>query len=113
MDQQLKVGEPNLDKVSDHEVPEAAASVCEEGNIIDYELHPEANSEFSGAAALEQRRAYKLEIQVYHLCLHIPLSSFSAFIHFMVLEVWLSTDNSNESNAERCFPVQQKAFKGD
>uniref|UniRef100_A0A1S4DC12 Brefeldin A-inhibited guanine nucleotide-exchange protein 1 n=1 Tax=Nicotiana tabacum TaxID=4097 RepID=A0A1S4DC12_TOBAC len=63
MDQQLKVGEPNLDKVSDHEVPEAAASVCEEGNIIDYELHPEANSEFSGAAALEQRRAYKLEIQ--------------------------------------------------
>ncbi|XP_075094111.1 brefeldin A-inhibited guanine nucleotide-exchange protein 1 isoform X2 [Nicotiana tabacum] len=63
MDQQLKVGDPNLDKVSDHEVPEAATSVSEEGNIIDYELHPEANSEFSGAAALEQRRAYKLEIQ--------------------------------------------------
>lgn len=66
MDQQLKVGDPNPDKVSDHEVSEAAISVSEEGNI-DYELHPEANSEFSGAAALEQRRAHKLEIQVYHL----------------------------------------------
>ncbi|PHT41831.1 Brefeldin A-inhibited guanine nucleotide-exchange protein 4 [Capsicum baccatum] len=62
MDQQLKVGDSNLDKVSDHEVSEAAISVGEEGNI-DYELHPEANSEFSGAAALEQRRAHKLEIQ--------------------------------------------------
>ncbi|XP_006364333.1 brefeldin A-inhibited guanine nucleotide-exchange protein 1 [Solanum tuberosum] len=62
MDQQLKVGDPNQDKVSDHEVSEAAISVSEEGNI-DYELHPEANSEFSGAAALEQRRAHKLEIQ--------------------------------------------------
>lgn len=62
MDQQLKVGDPNLDKVSDHEVSEAAISVGEEGNI-EYELHPEANSEFSGAAALEQRRAHKLEIQ--------------------------------------------------
>lgn len=68
MDQQLKVGDSNLDKVSDHEVSEAAISVGEEGNI-DYELHPEANSEFSGAAALEQRRAHKLEIQVYHLVL--------------------------------------------
>ncbi|KAL3351045.1 hypothetical protein AABB24_023442 [Solanum stoloniferum] len=62
MDQQLKVGDPNQDKVSDHEVSEAAISVSEEGNI-DYELHLEANSEFSGAAALEQRRAHKLEIQ--------------------------------------------------
>lgn len=68
MDQQLKVGDPNQDKVSDHEVSEAAISVSEEGNI-DYELHPDANSEFSGAAALEQRRAHKLEIQVYHLAL--------------------------------------------
>lgn len=72
MDQQLKVGDPNQDKVSDHEVSEAAISVSEEGNI-DYELHPEANSEFSGAAALEQRRAHKLEIQVYHLLLSYTL----------------------------------------
>lgn len=35
----------------------------EEGMIADYELHPESSSESSDAATLEQRRAYKLEMQ--------------------------------------------------
>ncbi|KAL2926746.1 Brefeldin A-inhibited guanine nucleotide-exchange protein 1 [Bienertia sinuspersici] len=35
----------------------------EEGMIAEFELHPESNSETSDAVTLEQRRAYKLEIQ--------------------------------------------------
>lgn len=65
MDQQLKVGESNPVKFSDSESKmENITPLSEEGNLADYELHLEASSEFSNAVTLEQRRAYKLEIQV-------------------------------------------------
>lgn len=68
MDQQLKVGEVNQAKSSsDHEnLTENPSYLIDDAhNAADYELlHPEGNSEFSNTAALEQRRAYKLEIQV-------------------------------------------------
>ncbi|KAK4423997.1 Brefeldin A-inhibited guanine nucleotide-exchange protein 1 [Sesamum alatum] len=64
MDQQLKVGELNPPKLSDNEnLTETPTYVIDDANIADYEMHSEANSEFSNAATLEQRRAYKLEIQ--------------------------------------------------
>ncbi|KAL2512582.1 Brefeldin A-inhibited guanine nucleotide-exchange protein 1 [Abeliophyllum distichum] len=63
MDQQLKAGEFNLPKFSDNEnLMENPTTLNEDRNIAD-ELHSEVTSEFAGAAALEQRRAYKLEIQ--------------------------------------------------
>ncbi|KAL3514922.1 hypothetical protein ACH5RR_021824 [Cinchona calisaya] len=63
MDLQLKVGELNS-SVSENEIlSENSATVCEEVNLADNELHSEVNSEFSDAATVEQRRAYKLEIQ--------------------------------------------------
>lgn len=64
MDQQLKVGESNPPKISDNENLTENPTYTEDANSADYELHPEANSELSKAATLEQRRAYKLEIQV-------------------------------------------------
>ncbi|KAI3447875.1 hypothetical protein Pfo_004540 [Paulownia fortunei] len=64
MDQQLKVGEFNPPKFSDNEnLTENPTYPIDDANSADYELHLEANSEFSDAATLEQRRAYKLEIQ--------------------------------------------------
>ncbi|KAK4405407.1 Brefeldin A-inhibited guanine nucleotide-exchange protein 1 [Sesamum angolense] len=64
MDQQLKVGELSPSKFSDNEnLTETPSYPIDDTNIVDYELHSEANSEFSNAASLEQRRAYKLEIQ--------------------------------------------------
>ncbi|KAA8546194.1 hypothetical protein F0562_020912 [Nyssa sinensis] len=65
MDQQLIIGDFHPQKISNndnltenHTIPNG-----EEGLVPDYELHPEPNSEFSDAATLEQRRAYKLELQ--------------------------------------------------
>lgn len=46
----------------------------------EYELHPESNPELSDAATLEQRRAYKLEIQVYLLVYQSEM-----VINFLVL----------------------------
>lgn len=64
MDQQLKVGEHNPSKSTDNEnSAESPSYVIDDANNADYELHPEANSGISDAATLEQRRAYKLEIQ--------------------------------------------------
>ncbi|KAL7082955.1 hypothetical protein ACP275_14G132100 [Erythranthe tilingii] len=63
MDQQLKVGELNPPKSFDSENLTENHTYLEDANSADYELHPEANSEFSNAATLEQRRAYKIEIQ--------------------------------------------------
>ncbi|XP_057805875.1 brefeldin A-inhibited guanine nucleotide-exchange protein 1 [Salvia miltiorrhiza] len=64
MDQQLKVGEHNPIKSPDSEnVAESPSYHIDDASNADYELHPEANSEFSDAATLEQRRAHKLEIQ--------------------------------------------------
>ncbi|KAH6813250.1 SEC7-like guanine nucleotide exchange family protein [Perilla frutescens var. frutescens] len=64
MDQQLKVGEHNPTKSFDNEnLTESPSYHIDDANNADYELHPEANSGISDAATLEQRRAYKLEIQ--------------------------------------------------
>lgn len=68
MDQQLKIGESSLSKrssVVSGSVDIHSALNGEEGIIAEYELHPDSNSESSDAATLEQRRAYKLEIQVF------------------------------------------------
>lgn len=65
MDQQLKIGENSPIKPTDNEnSAESPSCVIDDANNADFELHPEANSEISDAATLEQRRAYKLEIQV-------------------------------------------------
>ncbi|KAK7371770.1 hypothetical protein VNO80_05135 [Phaseolus coccineus] len=65
MDQQIRIGDIDLVKS-----PESSSTAetylmpnVEEGNASDHELHPEVNSEFSDAATLEQRRAYKIELQ--------------------------------------------------
>ncbi|XP_061367349.1 brefeldin A-inhibited guanine nucleotide-exchange protein 1-like isoform X2 [Gastrolobium bilobum] len=65
MDQQITIGDLYLAKS-----PESSSAAeihlilnGEEGNGSDHELHPDVNSEFSDAATLEQRRAYKIELQ--------------------------------------------------
>ncbi|KAI5679581.1 hypothetical protein M9H77_00808 [Catharanthus roseus] len=63
MDQEMKVGESNQVKSDNENLMETPPSFGEEGNLADYELHSEVSSEFSDTATLEQRRAYKLEIQ--------------------------------------------------
>ncbi|XP_064973718.1 brefeldin A-inhibited guanine nucleotide-exchange protein 1-like [Musa acuminata AAA Group] len=64
MDQQLKIGvfaPQSLEK--EHSAENLTALNGEEGTIVEYDLHSDANSELSDAATLEQRRAYKLEFQ--------------------------------------------------
>ncbi|KAG2390609.1 Brefeldin A-inhibited guanine nucleotide-exchange protein [Vigna angularis] len=65
MDQQIRIGD--FDVVKSPESSSTAEtylmSNVEEGNAYDHELHPDVNSEFSDAATLEQRRAYKIELQ--------------------------------------------------
>ncbi|KAK2665759.1 hypothetical protein Ddye_004333 [Dipteronia dyeriana] len=65
MDQQLRIGDTCLHKSSDGETSTDNHSVPngEDGAVPDYELHAEVNSELSDAATLEQRRAYKIELQ--------------------------------------------------
>ncbi|GMJ06760.1 BIG1 [Hibiscus trionum] len=65
MDQQLKIGDSDLPKgfESDTSAESHLAPLAEDGAVPDCELHPEINSELSDAAALEQRRAYKIELQ--------------------------------------------------
>lgn len=65
MDQQLRIGDFYPPKTSDSDTPTENHTTFsgEEGIVLDYEMHPEVNSEFSDAATLEQRRAYKLELQ--------------------------------------------------
>ncbi|XP_028198675.1 brefeldin A-inhibited guanine nucleotide-exchange protein 1-like isoform X1 [Glycine soja] len=65
MDQQIRIGDLDLAKS-----PESSSAAenhlilnVEEGNASDHELHSDVNSEFSDAATLEQRRAYKIELQ--------------------------------------------------
>ena len=68
MDQQMKVADSSLPSRSSLMRYGSEDLHCyltgEEGLILDGELHPESSSEFSDTATLEQRRAYKLEIQV-------------------------------------------------
>lgn len=65
MDQQIRPGDLNLVKSPEStSLGESQLTLNgEEGNASDLELHPDINSEFSDAATLEQRRAYKAELQ--------------------------------------------------
>ncbi|KAL4354152.1 hypothetical protein GQ457_06G003710 [Hibiscus cannabinus] len=65
MDQQLKIGDSDLPKgfENDTSAENHLALPGEDGAVPDCELHPEINSELSDAATLEQRRAYKIELQ--------------------------------------------------
>ncbi|KAF3777640.1 Brefeldin A-inhibited guanine nucleotide-exchange protein 1 [Nymphaea thermarum] len=66
MDQQLRIVEtrppkdPDLDSLG---VESNSMLNGEEGSAIDYDLHSESYGELSEAANLEQRRAYKIELQ--------------------------------------------------
>lgn len=66
MDQQLRIGDSCLPKSSESDSSTDNSSIPngEDGTVSDYELHTEVNSELSDAATLEQRRAYKIELQV-------------------------------------------------
>ncbi|XP_057964106.1 brefeldin A-inhibited guanine nucleotide-exchange protein 1 isoform X2 [Malania oleifera] len=65
MDQQLRTSdfcpEKNSESVTSIEIHNTLNG--EEGVVFDHELHLESNSELSDAATLEQRRAYKIELQ--------------------------------------------------
>ncbi|KAK4401299.1 Brefeldin A-inhibited guanine nucleotide-exchange protein 1 [Sesamum angolense] len=63
MDQQLKVERANPPKISNDENLTENMNLSEDAKFSDCELPSEAKSEFTDAATLEQRRAYKLEIQ--------------------------------------------------
>ena len=72
MDQQLRLGDSYLPKSheGDNSVENHLTQNGEEGTVSDYELHPELNSEVSDATTLEQRRAYKIEMQVKTVLIH-------------------------------------------
>ncbi|XP_077215743.1 SEC7-like guanine nucleotide exchange family protein isoform X2 [Tasmannia lanceolata] len=65
MDLQLRIGDfyPAKNLEIDMSTENHMTLNGDEGSSIDYELHSEANSELSEAATLEQRRAYKIELQ--------------------------------------------------
>ncbi|PPS10511.1 hypothetical protein GOBAR_AA10094 [Gossypium barbadense] len=66
MDQELKIGDSDLSRSfeSDPSSERPSTSIVENGVVPDCELHPEMNFELSDTATLEQRRAYKIELQV-------------------------------------------------
>lgn len=68
MDQQLRIGDSYLPKSSesDTSIENHSTPSGEDASVPDYDLHSEVNSEMSDAATLEQRRAYKIELQVKH-----------------------------------------------
>ncbi|KAJ4846622.1 Protein big1 [Turnera subulata] len=65
MDQQLKVGDVYLPKSSDSDALSENQPIPggEDPSPLENDLHSEVNSEMSNAATLEQRRAYKMELQ--------------------------------------------------
>lgn len=63
MDQQLKLDDTYFLKTSESDVSLENCLSGEETAAVDSELHPDGNPEFSDAATLEQRRAYKIELQ--------------------------------------------------
>ena len=72
MDQQLSMGDSYLPKTNESDTStekteNSSTPNGEEGAAFDNEVHPEGSAEVSDAATLEQRRAYKLELQV-ELC---------------------------------------------
>uniref|UniRef100_A0A0D9VD96 SEC7 domain-containing protein n=1 Tax=Leersia perrieri TaxID=77586 RepID=A0A0D9VD96_9ORYZ len=66
MDQQLRIGEfsPKPSEASLNSIDNPNILVGEDGSIVDYELQTDSGSaDLSGASSLEQRRAYKIELQ--------------------------------------------------
>lgn len=63
MDQQMKLDDTNFLKTSENDASPENQLSGEETAAVDSELQPDGNSEFSDAATLEQRRAYKIELQ--------------------------------------------------
>jgi brefeldin A-inhibited guanine nucleotide-exchange protein len=71
MDQQLRIGdfspkisEASLSSLSSIDIPNIL--IGEDGSGADYELQSDSGSpDVSGAPSLEQRRAFKIELQVY------------------------------------------------
>ncbi|KAE8712834.1 Brefeldin A-inhibited guanine nucleotide-exchange protein 4 [Hibiscus syriacus] len=65
MDGHLMIVDSNLHKSSENDTSAEsyATLTAEDGTLPECELHPEMNSEVSDAATLEQRRAYKIELQ--------------------------------------------------
>ncbi|KAK8518996.1 hypothetical protein V6N13_017753 [Hibiscus sabdariffa] len=65
MDQKMTVGDSVLRKSfkSDTSLERYSNLTAEDGTVPDYELQQEMSSELSNAATLEQRRAYKIELQ--------------------------------------------------
>jgi hypothetical protein len=72
MDQQLRIGDSYLPKISQSSTSTENHSALngEDASAPEYDLHPEVNSETSDAATLEQRRAYKIELQVSFLFIY-------------------------------------------
>lgn len=64
MDQQLKLDDTYFLKTSENDASPENPLSGEETAAVDPELQSDGNSEFSDAATLEQRRAYKIELQV-------------------------------------------------
>ncbi|CAM8941877.1 unnamed protein product [Rhodiola kirilowii] len=65
MNQQLRIGDTGTPRSSENDSSSEnhATLSAEDGSAIDLELQNEVNSESFDAATLEQRRAYKLELQ--------------------------------------------------
>ncbi|KAF8109530.1 hypothetical protein N665_0094s0002 [Sinapis alba] len=65
MDQQYSIGESLLPKSVENEASEDNYSNPNEEDVkaTDHDFHPDLSSESSDAATLEQRRAYKIELQ--------------------------------------------------
>jgi brefeldin A-inhibited guanine nucleotide-exchange protein len=78
MDQQLRIGDfsPKVSEVSLNSIDSPNILIGEDGNGIDYELQSDSYSpDTSDAYSLEQRRAYKIELQVCkYLCAWIIFS---------------------------------------
>ncbi|RWW56461.1 hypothetical protein BHE74_00036817 [Ensete ventricosum] len=87
MDQQLKIGvfsPQSLEK--EHSAENLTVLNGEEGTVVEYDLHSDANSELSDAATLEQRRAYKLEFQVIMSMFYAVTDT--AILRFMIEVCW-------------------------
>lgn len=68
MDQQYSIGESILPKSVENEASGENYSNPNEEDVktTDHDFHPDLSSESADAATLEQRRAYKIELQVLH-----------------------------------------------
>lgn len=103
MDQQLRIGEfsPKISEVSLNSIDNPNILTGEDATGIDYELQSESGSpDISGAPSLEQRRAYKIELQVQvifmlvleHQIIFIVkhLNCFQNVSHFFINKLYVS-----------------------